>query len=85
MTTRKPKPRTSGATIPEAERAARGQGRLTLRLPVDVLAILAAESERSGYTRAELVATAIRLHCVPGAPAPSRARAPTKRPHALPR
>ena len=66
MTTpRKPKPRASGATIPEAERAARGQGRLTLRLPVDVLAILERESERSGYTRSELVETAILLHCDP--------------------
>jgi uncharacterized protein (DUF1778 family) len=66
VTRKKPKPRASGPTIPEATRAERGQGRLTLRLPVDVLALLEAEAERTGDTRSELVAAAVLLHCKRG-------------------
>jgi hypothetical protein len=56
-------PGRSGSNLTDARRAELGYGRITLRLPLDALAILADEAERSGYSRAELVDTAIRLHC----------------------
>lgn len=55
-----PKPRASGPTIPEDVRLARGQTRITLRLPAAALALLDAECARSGYTRSEMVEELIR-------------------------
>lgn len=58
-------PRRSGSNLSDARRAELGYGRITLRLPIDTLAILEAEAEASGLSRTELVDSAIRLHCDP--------------------
>jgi hypothetical protein len=59
-----PRPRSaSGPNISEARRRELGYGTIKLRLPLDVLAILEEESERSDLSRAELVDSAIRLFC----------------------
>jgi hypothetical protein len=59
-----PKPRASrsGSNLSDARRAELGYGRLTLRLPLDVLEALTEESESSGLARWELVDSAIRLY-----------------------
>lgn len=52
----------SGPTVAEDERAARGQGRLTLRLPEAVLSDLERLASAWGMTRAGAVAELVRLH-----------------------
>ncbi len=87
MTTRKAKakpkrsdPSRSGPTIHERDRADRGQGRLNLRLPLDVLEMLANEAERQGATQSELVEGMVRMDldgdyrralCITAPPAPA--------------
>jgi hypothetical protein len=58
-------PSRSGTNITDARRAELGYGRLTLRLPLDALEMLAAEAERSEYSRAELVDSMIRMYLAP--------------------
>ena len=53
---------TSGSILTEERRRELGYGSIKLRLPLDVLAMLQAESDESGYSRAELVDAAIRLY-----------------------
>ncbi|HWA29072.1 MAG TPA: hypothetical protein VG734_25705 [Lacunisphaera sp.] len=58
----RPRPR-SGTNITESRRRELGYGSIKVRLPLDALAILAAEAERSGYTRAEILDACIRIYC----------------------
>lgn len=46
----------SGPNLTDAQRAKLGYGRLTLRLPVHVLDLLAVLAHEAGVTRSELVA-----------------------------
>lgn len=55
----------SGPSLTDEQRAERGIGRITLRLPQLVLDLLSAESRRSGHSRAELVESMIRAQCGP--------------------
>jgi len=58
-----PKPRSrSGPNLTEARRRELGYGSIKVRLPLDVLKLLAEESERSGWSRAELLDACIRLY-----------------------
>jgi hypothetical protein len=50
----------SGTQWTETEYAAKGYGRISLRLPLDALAILRDASTKSGRSRVELIAEAIR-------------------------
>jgi hypothetical protein len=57
--------RRGSASPSEAYYAARGYRRLSLRLPGDALDMLDQESERSGYSRAELLEEMIRIELDP--------------------
>lgn len=62
----------SGTQWTEADYAAHGYGRITLRLPRAVLELLAAKAKESGKSRAELVEVAVRLYEGSGEPVADR-------------
>ncbi len=68
MTRKAPARGGSGSAPSEAYYAARGYGRISLRLPQAVIDLLGAESESSGYSRADLVEEMIRIELDPKHP-----------------
>jgi len=56
---RAPKPRASGPTVAESERRERGQERVNVRLPAELVAAMDAACERHGLLRPAMIRMAL--------------------------